>query len=82
LNAKSFNKEFSSWVDFDWYCLVLPPNTPEDIINFYTNFIKKYVSDPEVLEEFKKDNIETVSTDPLRAEQTVKIFINNLGRNY
>lgn len=74
-NAKLLQKQYSNWEDFDWYCLVLPPDTNTEIIKVWNTFINQYLNDPATLDEFKRDNIELVSRDPLKAENTVKTFI-------
>jgi tripartite-type tricarboxylate transporter receptor subunit TctC len=74
-NAKLLQKQYSHWEDFDWYCLVMPPDTNHEITKAWITFINQYLSDPATLDEFKRDNIELVSRDPNKADETVKIFI-------
>jgi len=74
-NAKLLQKQYSHWEDFDWYCLVMPPDINPEITKVWVAFINQYLSDPATLDEFKRDSIELVSRDPQKAEETVKTFI-------
>ena len=72
-------KKYPTWQDFDWYCLVLPPNTSPEIRKDWTSFIKQYLSDPLVLSEFTQEYAEPVKQDQKSAESTVKTFITRVG---
>lgn len=73
--AKLLQKQYAHWEDFDWYCLVLPPDTSPDVARAWVVFMNQYLNDSAIIEEFKRDNIELVSRDPQKAEETVKTFI-------
>jgi tripartite-type tricarboxylate transporter receptor subunit TctC len=68
-------QKYPDWIDFDWFCLVLPPDTEVDIIKAWRNFMEQYLSDPTVLHEFNQEFTEPVNKDQQSAESTVKIFI-------
>jgi len=72
-------KKYASWKDFDWYCLVLPPDTSPEIRKAWTIFMKQYLSDPTVLAEFTQEYAEPVKQDQKSAEATVKTFITRTG---
>ena len=74
-NVTLLQKKYPAWQDFDWYCLVLPPTTPAHIRKTWFEFMRQYLSDPIVLEEFKQEYAEPVSKDQKSAEATVKTFI-------
>lgn len=74
-NVTLLQKKYPAWQDFDWYCLVLPPDTPAHIRKTWFEFMRQYLSDPIVLEEFKQEYAEPVSKDQKNAEATVKTFI-------
>jgi tripartite-type tricarboxylate transporter receptor subunit TctC len=74
-NVTLLQKKYPAWQDFDWYCLVLPPDTPAHIRKTWFEFMRQYLSDPIVLEEFKQEYAEPVSKDQKSAEATVKTFI-------
>ena len=74
-NAKLLQKQYAQWEDFDWYCLVMPPDTSTEITKVWVAFISQYLSNSATLDEFKRDNIELVSRDPQKAEETVRTFI-------
>ena len=74
-NSMLLQKHYVQWEDFDWYCLITPPDTTTEVIKAWTIFINQYLNDPATLDEFKRDNIELVSSDPQKAEETVKTFI-------
>lgn len=72
-------KKYPAWQDFDWYCLVLPPDTSPEVRNVWINFMKQYLSDPVVLSEFTQEYAEPVKQDQKSAEATVKTFIKRMG---
>jgi len=74
-NAMLLQKQYSQWEDFDWYCLVMPPDTSTEITKVWVAFINQYLNSSATLDEFKRDNIELVSRDPQKAEETVRTFI-------
>lgn len=74
-------KKYPDWVDFDWFCLVLPTDTDIEIVNAWRNFMEKYLSDPQVLKEFEQEFTEPVNKDQQSAESTVKTFIEWSGVN-
>lgn len=74
-------KIYSDWIDFDWFCLILPPDTSIEIIKAWRNFMEQYLSDPNVLKEFKQEFTESVDKDQQSAESTVKIFIEHSSVN-
>jgi tripartite-type tricarboxylate transporter receptor subunit TctC len=74
-------KKYPDWVDFDWFCLVLPPETGIEIIKVWSNFMEQYLSDNNVLKEFKQEFTEPVDKDQQSAESTVKTFIERSGVN-
>jgi tripartite-type tricarboxylate transporter receptor subunit TctC len=74
-------KKYPDWVDFDWFCLVLPSDTSIEIIKVWRNFMEQYLSDNNVLKEFKQEFTESVDKDQQSAESTVKTFIEWSGIN-
>jgi tripartite-type tricarboxylate transporter receptor subunit TctC len=80
-SATLLQKKYPSWQDFDWYCLVLPPNTSIEVRKVWTNFMKQYLSDPGVLIEFTQEYAEPVKQDQKSAEATVKTFITRTSIN-
>lgn len=79
-SATLLQKKYPSWQDFDWYCLVLPPTTSIEVRKVWTNFMKQYLSDTDVLIEFTQEYTESVKQDQKSAEATVKTFITQTGR--
>jgi hypothetical protein len=53
----------------------MPPDTSTEITKVWVAFINQYLSNSATLDEFKRDNIELVSRDPQKAEETVRTFI-------
>jgi tripartite-type tricarboxylate transporter receptor subunit TctC len=80
-NVTLLQTKYPAWQDFDWYCLVMPPDSSIESQKYWINFVKQYLVDPHTAEEFKQDNIEFVSKDMESAENTVKIFIKRHSLN-
>jgi tripartite-type tricarboxylate transporter receptor subunit TctC len=78
-SATLLQQKYSAWQDFDWYCLVLPPDTSPEIRKIWVNFMKQYLSDSTVLTEFTQEYAEPVKQDQKSAEATVKTFITRIG---
>jgi tripartite-type tricarboxylate transporter receptor subunit TctC len=78
-SATLLQKKYPAWQDFDWYCLVLPPDTSPEIRKTWVNFMKQYLSDTTVLTEFAQEYAEPVKQDQKSVEATVKTFIARTG---
>ena len=68
----SFDRIYSDWVDIAGYCFIAPKGTSTEIITSWEKIIESYLSNPKMIEEFKKESSTTYTFGPNRLKQLIE----------
>jgi hypothetical protein len=71
---------YKGWLDMGGYGVILPKGTRTDILDFWRNTLKEYLSDPEVLNEFSKEWSDAYPIGEAEMKLNVDSIIKQLGK--
>lgn len=71
-SAPNIESKFPTWREYDGFGVVAPKNTDPAAIQFWSQFIKEYISDKQVQEQFIKDYTLKAPVGPEALLETVK----------
>jgi tripartite-type tricarboxylate transporter receptor subunit TctC len=71
-SAPNIESKFSNWKEFDGFGVVAPKNTDPAAVQFWSEFLKEYISDKQVQEQFIKDYTLKAPAGPEALLETVK----------
>jgi tripartite-type tricarboxylate transporter receptor subunit TctC len=70
--VESIYKRFPSWQETDSFCVIAPPNLNKAALDFWSNFLKDYLSNRDNLKDFTKEYTEIMPFGPEGLDRTVK----------
>jgi tripartite-type tricarboxylate transporter receptor subunit TctC len=79
-NVPLMQKKYPKWQEFDGFGVVAPKGTSTDAIAFWSEFLKGYVSDKQVQEEFASEFTLKLRAGPKALEDTVKASKERLSK--
>jgi len=71
-SAPNIESKFPTWSEYDGFGVVAPKNTDSAAVQFWTEFLKEYISDKQVQEQFIKDYTLKAPVGPAALIETVK----------
>ena len=71
-SAPNIESKFPTWREYDGFGVVAPKNTDPAAVQFWTEFLKEYISDKQVQEQFIKDYTLKAPVGPAALLETVK----------
>lgn len=79
-DAPLISKIYSSWENYEGFCLVVPKNIDPEALAFWENFLKGYLADPQVQKDFLKDFTEASVFKTPKIEATIKANMKRLSK--
>ena len=75
-NVPAMSKKYNKWTDISGYCIIFPKNTKPEVVEYWKKITKQYLSDPNVLNDFKNE-----WSVPIPAgEDSLKSIINSINK--
>jgi len=72
-NVPLMENKYKGWDKVDGFVVALPQGTDPQIVKIYSDFMRKYLNDPSVKQDFAKEYSITVPFGPNHIERTIEV---------
>lgn len=76
----NLNKKYPGWQNEDGFMISLPQGTNPAALKFWRDFLNKYMNDPQVKQDFKKEFTEVETFGPEYAQQRISLAIKTYSK--